>query len=111
MKLSDCLKALIMYHLFILLFGAAVGARTLARPTILADWYGVSHYGRISSVMAMFLTFSGTAAPVGAGLLYDSFGSYQPMLWVILGLSGVSVLVMFLIKTGRLPAPGIAALD
>ncbi|HEX2620436.1 MAG TPA: MFS transporter, partial [Phototrophicaceae bacterium] len=31
---------------FIILFGAAQGAATLARPSILAELYGTSHYGR-----------------------------------------------------------------
>ena len=54
--------------LFIMLFGIAQGATTLARPSILAELYGSSHYGRISSVMAVFLTLTSTAAPLGASL-------------------------------------------
>ncbi len=66
--------------LFIVIFGAAYGARTLARPSILAEVFGISHYGRISSVMVIFLTLAATVAPVGAGWLYDFFGSYDLML-------------------------------
>ncbi|MDX1995656.1 MAG: MFS transporter [bacterium] len=81
---------------FILLFGAAQGAVTLARPSILAELYGVAHYGRISSIMALFLTLTSTFAPLGASLLYDGFGTYQPVLWavVLLALAGTGVVFL-----------------
>jgi MFS family permease len=65
---------------FIILFGAAYGAQTLARPAILADLYGSTHYGRISSVLVIVLTLSSTLAPVGASWLYDQTGSYEPLI-------------------------------
>jgi MFS family permease len=85
--------------IFIIVFGAAYGAKTLARPVMLADLYGSSHYARISSVMALFLTASSTVAPVGAGLLHDASGSYQPVLWASLAISLVSVAVMFFVRS------------
>jgi predicted MFS family arabinose efflux permease len=72
---------------FVVVFGAAYGAQTLARASIIAELFGSSHYGRMSSVMAIFLTVAGTAAPVGAGLIYDRFGSYQPVLWLVIALA------------------------
>lgn len=84
--------------IFIVVFGAAYGAKTLARAVMLADLYGSSHYARISSVMALFFTVSSTAAPVGAGLLRDASGSYQMVLWGALVVSLVSVAVMFFVR-------------
>ncbi len=80
---------------FVVVFGASYGAKTLARASIIAELFGSSHYGRISSVMTIFLTLAGTAAPVGAGLVYDRFGSYEPVLWTIaaLALAAASVMV------------------
>ena len=69
--------------LFILGFGAAQGVITLSRPSILAEQYGVSNYGRISSIMALFLTLISTGAPLLASLLYDRAGSYAPVLWLV----------------------------
>ncbi len=82
--------------IFIVVFGAAYGAQTLARASIIAELFGSSHYGRISSVMAIFLTLAGTAAPVGAGLIYDHFGSYQPVLWIVivLALTAASIIAV-----------------
>lgn len=84
--------------LFVGIFGAAYGAITLARASIIAELFGSAHYGRISSVMALFLTFSGTAAPVGASWLYDYFGNYQPVLWGVLLLALIAAGIMVVAK-------------
>jgi len=83
---------------FIVVFGTSFGALTLARPAVLAEMFGALHYGRISSIMAIFVTFAGTAAPVGAGLMYDRFGNYDLVLWLILVLALGAVAVMLLTK-------------
>ncbi len=84
--------------IFIGIFGAAYGAKTLARPSMLAEYYGASHYARISSIMAIFLTVTTTAAPVGASLIYDHFGSYQPLLILICCISLVATSIMVVMK-------------
>jgi len=63
--------------------------------------FGASHYGRISSLMSVFLTLGWTIGPVGAGYLYDLRGSYDLMVWVIIALSAASVAVMALIRTPK----------
>ena len=94
--------------LFITLFGMAFGATTLARPSILVESFGTSHFGRISSVTAIFLTLARTLGPVSAGLLYDHFANYELMLWLIGGLSLTATLVTLLVKP-PLPQPKIVA--
>jgi MFS family permease len=91
-------SSLIAVGLFILVFGTSYGARTLARPSILAELFGSTHFGRISSVMAIFLTAAATIAPVGAGLLYDRYGSYDFVLWPVLVLAVGAALVMVFVK-------------
>jgi len=85
----------ILIILFIVLYGMAVGTQTLARPLIVADVYGATFYGRISSVMAVFLTLATTIAPVGAGVMFDLFASYTPMLYVVVGFSLLSILLIW----------------
>ena len=85
---------------FIVLYGMAVGTLTLARPLIVADVYGATFYGRISSVMTIFLGLSLTIAPFGAGVMFDMFGSYTPMLYLVTGFSVASIALI-----GLLPAP------
>ncbi|MBI1280326.1 MAG: MFS transporter [Anaerolineaceae bacterium] len=83
---------------FIFVFGAAQGAVTLARPSILAELYGISHYGRISSIMALFLTLTGTSAPLIASLLYDQADNYQPVLWLVVILAIAATGVIFVAR-------------
>jgi predicted MFS family arabinose efflux permease len=97
-------QAPLMIGLFIVIFGASQGAATLARPSILAELYGSSHYGRISSVMTIFLTLAGTSAPVGASLIFDATGSYRPVLWLVLVLASLATITAFVAKQ-QLPRP------
>lgn len=93
-----------MIGLFIVLFGMSVGATTLARPTAIASTFGASHYGRISSVVALFLTVSSTIAPVGAGLIYDRSGSYVPVLWAVVFFSVCATGLIFAAESSAVPA-------
>jgi MFS family permease len=90
--------------IFIIGFGMAVGVKTLTRPSILIEQYGTAYYGRISSIMAIALTFTGTSAPVIAGWLYDQTGNYSAVLWMIVILAGASVGVVALSKPDQLLA-------
>lgn len=83
---------------FILIFGAAQGAVTLARPSMVAELYGISHYGRISSIMALFLTLTSTSAPLIASLLYDRVGNYQPVVWMVVIFAVAATAVVFMAK-------------
>jgi MFS family permease len=87
-----------MIALFIINFGASQGAATLSRPSLLADLFGSAHYGRISSVMAIFLTLASTSAPLGASLIFDHSGSYQPVLWIVLILALSATTTAFVAK-------------
>lgn len=64
-------------------FGAGSGASSPARAALVADLYGVTHYGSISGVIALVQTGAKTLAPVGMGLLYTWWGSYAPVFWTL----------------------------
>jgi predicted MFS family arabinose efflux permease len=92
--------------IYTVLFGMADGAKTLARVSIIADLFGSSHYGRISSIMASFLMLANTTAPVGAGLIYDRCSSYQPVLWITLAFTFTAMIIMAFSKTELDPRVG-----
>jgi predicted MFS family arabinose efflux permease len=98
----------VMVGLFIVFFGMSVGATTLARPSAIASAFGVSHYGRISSVLAVFLTIASTIAPVGAGLIFDRSGSYTPVLWIVFLVSACATGMVFLAESSNVPTEAIA---
>jgi MFS family permease len=80
-------SSMLAIGIFIVVFGVSFGANTLARPSIVADVFGSASYGRISSIMAIFLTASATIAPVVAGFMYDHYQNYNLVLWLILFLA------------------------
>lgn len=82
---------------FVVLFGAGFGAITPARAALVADYYGATHFGRINSVLGVWVTGARALAPVGAGILYDLLGTYSPIFW---GLAGFSVLAAGAILLG-----------
>ena len=63
-------RGTIAVWVFVVLFGAGLGAITPARAALVAELFGHEHYGRISGVLALFLSLARAAAPVGASLLH-----------------------------------------
>lgn len=94
--------------LFVVIYGASYGATILSRAAIIADQYGATHYGRISSAMSTFLSLAGTIAPAAAGALYDQSGDYGIVLWAAFGLSLLPILLISLLPTS--PSASLAAL-
>ena len=92
--------------MFVALFGMAIGTFTLARPLIVADTYGAAFYGRISSAMVIFITLTGTTAPFAAGIIFDLFGSYEPMLLFVTGISLLAVILIWVLPRN---SPGHSA--
>jgi len=79
---------------FVVLFGAARGAGTLIRPTLLAHLYGRTQYASIAGVLQFSLSIAQAIAPVGAGAAYDRLHSYEPIFWGLTGLSTLAVLAV-----------------
>jgi hypothetical protein len=82
--------------LFVLPFGAASGAVTLARATAVAEFYGPDHYGSIGGVVGMFVTGARTLAPVGAGAMSVALGGHAPVLRTLALGSAVAAVAMFM---------------
>lgn len=87
--------------LFIVLFGASTGALTLARATIVADYFGRRSYGAISGTISLFSTLSRAAAPVGAGLGYGLANGYGPVFSVLVGTALLATLAMAMAERTR----------
>jgi MFS family permease len=68
---------------FAVVFGAAAGAMTSARPALLAELYGRANYGAISGSMTASGVVARAVAPVGIGAAYDLLGTYVPVWWVL----------------------------
>jgi MFS family permease len=86
---------------FIVMFGFGHGAMTLTRPSIIANYYGTKEYGKINSSMSFLTSFSGTAGPIIAGAMYDSFGNYHYLLYLVLALGILAIFTMLPVNPPR----------
>jgi hypothetical protein len=86
----------------VILFGIGRGVVTLARPQLIAEFYGPMNFGVISGTMAMFLTASNALAPIASGIIYGVTDDYGPVLWGMVGVSVLSTLTMVVVG-GRQP--------
>jgi MFS family permease len=89
---------------FVVLFGAARGAETLVRSTIVAGLYGPRRIASIAAVLTLATTLTQAIAPVSLGAVYDSVKSYVPGIWALIALSGVAAVAVYL--GDRRPARG-----
>ncbi|HEY8806526.1 MAG TPA: MFS transporter [Candidatus Limnocylindria bacterium] len=81
---------------FVILFGAARGAETLVRSTIVAGLYGPRRIASIAAVLTLATTLTQAISPVSLGAVYDSVGSYIPGIWALIALSCVAVVAVYL---------------
>lgn len=65
---------------FVLLFGIGYGTLTIASPLLVAERVGTDRFGRASGVLHAVGALVGAGAPVLAGLVRDTSGSYAPVL-------------------------------
>ena len=70
--------------LFTMLF-AAVEATYTVGWAIAGDLFGRKHFAKIRGYMGLFYTWGGVLGPVLAGAVFDRWGTYQPLLWALIG--------------------------
>lgn len=75
---------------FIALFGAGRGAATLSRAILIGRFYGAARYGSANGALSLFTTVAQALAPITAGLGFDLAGRYEPVFWLLAGLSLVA---------------------
>ena len=81
---------------FVVLFGAARGAETLVRSTIVAGLYGPRRIASIAAVLTLATTLTQAISPVSLGAVFDGVGSYVPGFWALIALSCVAVGAVYL---------------
>ena len=81
--LADSMPALL---LFALLFGVSNGVSTIVRGSVVPDYFGRRHLGRISGAMNAISVLSRAAAPLAAAGLLVALGGYRTVLLVLAGI-------------------------
>lgn len=89
--LSDRMFALLV---FALLFGFANGLVTIVRGSIVPDYFGREHVGRIGGAMSAISLLARAAAPLATAWLLVALGGYPALLLVLSGV-GLASLIAF----------------
>jgi MFS family permease len=89
----------------IALLGAGSGTMTIMRAALLAERYGPANYGSISGTQNSLLTGTRTIGPIGAGALAGLLGGYAAALWVMVGILGMGLVAVLLVREDVAGAP------
>jgi MFS family permease len=85
-----------MLWLFTLLF-TAVEATYAVGWAVVGDFFGRKHFAKIRGYMSFFYMWGGVAGPVVAGVIYDRWQTYEPLLWgliALFSLAGITFLML-----------------
>lgn len=94
----------IVVLIFVACFGGAFGAMSLARPMLLVELYGPREFGQIKSISAVLISGAVTIGPIGAGLLYELQGNYDPLFYILPLFFLVSMWMIRMAERHLLPA-------
>lgn len=72
---------------FAVIYGMGLGMSTIVRGAGIAELLGTKGYGAISGALAIAAKFAMAASPVLFALLWQSAGSYQPVVWSLLAVA------------------------
>ena len=78
-------------YLFTILFSAMEATYPIGWAVV-GDLFGRAHFAKIRGYMSFFYMWGGVAGPILAGLVYDRWQTYEPLLWTLIVLSVLSAL-------------------
>jgi MFS family permease len=85
----------------VLAIGLGFGVSTIARPSLLAERYGVAGYATLAGLLAAVLTVTKALAPPGAGWLPTAAGSYTPVMAISAAAGLVSAAGLLALRPAR----------
>jgi MFS family permease len=69
--------------LFAILFTAVESTYPIGWAVV-ADCFGRTHFAKIRGYMSLFYAWGGVVGPVVAGMIYDRWLTYEPLLWTVI---------------------------
>ncbi|MEW6185924.1 MAG: MFS transporter [Thermodesulfobacteriota bacterium] len=92
-----------MIYVWFLLYGFGMGAGITLNTSIRARYFGRKAFGTIQGTASLFLTPVGVAAPIYAGWVYDTTGSYISAFWLFTALLAVSSAILPFVRPPKPP--------
>jgi predicted MFS family arabinose efflux permease len=77
------------------IFGLTLGSEVDVIAFLAARYFGLKNFGALYGAMVMSLSFGTALGPLGAGMVFDSYGSYSPFLVLTAVLMGLSSICLF----------------
>ena len=96
-------RTVFMVYVWFILFGLGQGLGFSAGPFMRARFFGRKAFGSIQGISALFMTPVGVLAPVYAGWIYDTSGSYIFAFQLLVALTGVSLLLSLFLLPPKPP--------
>lgn len=93
-----------MIYVWYILYGFGIGAAYVMNPLIRARYFGRKAFGSIHGVTALILTPFGVVAPVYAGWVYDTTGSYMSAFTLFAGLLAFAIVLITFAAPPKPPA-------
>ncbi|MEM7610248.1 MAG: MFS transporter [Pseudomonadota bacterium] len=103
---APCISAMIfsgqsvsplMITVAVLIVGLAAGAELDLMAYLVSRYFGLASYGALYGALYVFFSIGAGIAPFAFGKAYDTFGSYDPILALVAGMSiAGAVLLLFL---------------
>jgi OFA family oxalate/formate antiporter-like MFS transporter len=78
---------------FAALYGFACGAPLVLNPLLTSGYLGMKNFGALYGVLNIMGTVGGAVGPVGAGIYFDSQGSYLPVFYLFMAVMLVAAMV------------------
>ena len=95
---------LAMIYVWYILYGVGIGAAYVMNPLIRARYFGRKAFGSIHGITALILTPFGVVAPVYAGWVYDTTGSYMSAFTLFAGLLALAIVLITFAAPPKPPA-------
>jgi sugar phosphate permease len=92
-----------MIYVWFILYGAGMGVAQIVQPLIRARYFGRKAFGSIGGSSAMFIAPIGVIAPIYAGWVYDTTGSYMTAFILLAVLLTVSASILPFIRPPKPP--------
>lgn len=80
------------------IFGLTLGSEVDVIAYLAAKYFGLRHFGALYGAMVMALSLGTAFGPLGAGAVFDYYGSYEPFLIltaILMGLSAIALLSLY----------------
>jgi OFA family oxalate/formate antiporter-like MFS transporter len=78
--------------LFLIFFGIGYGGTNTLRASVIAEFFGRSHFGAIHGIVIGIMMVGSIAGPPLAAWVFEKWGSYQPIWFVFAGLAAAAIL-------------------